>query len=179
MKKWAGKLDQDFIHPRFADKLLADDEARIDHDWYSYKTLLFWVFTKADPFGVGTVKDVPNADRQWRMENKLYCNANSVATENDYKNFIRRGFGRIGINIQTFIRQTSTSGVLRREPLVIIDEFSKLTKDKLRCKNKIFKRSGQELVEVVCDFAQLSRTVPCEFCGHIELDKLDYNQASK
>ena len=167
MKKWVGELDRDFIHPRFADKLLIDDDARIDHDWYSYKTLLFWVFTKADPFGVGTVKDVPNADRQYRMEKGLYCSFDDIDMDEKHRKFILVGYNRLGEDVFDFIRLTNRRRHLRSSPSVVVSAFQE---KRDHCKNKFKKPGGTD--SMTCNFSYILGLLPCNRCGHFHNELL-------
>ncbi|HMN13196.1 MAG TPA: protein phosphatase 2C domain-containing protein, partial [Bellilinea sp.] len=65
------RLDLDFVHPEYAPKLKHDDRARLDQDWYAYSVLCYWFVTKYDPFGEGTVKAKPDADRIYRMQHVI------------------------------------------------------------------------------------------------------------
>lgn len=147
-----GRMDEQFIHPRFIDRLANDDEARLDHDWYSYKTLLFWVFIKADPFGLGAVKGMTSVDRLYRMENEIYSVDKEIEKEEREKIFIKRGFDRLGTKIQTFLLGTLSSIDLRENPQIIKFVFMQ---EAVKCQK--------------CNFSQLSRFIPCGFCNFMEI----------
>lgn len=165
-----GKLDEQFIHPVFEGKLKNDDEARLDHDWFSYKTLLFWIFTKADPFGLGTVKDLPEADRRYRMEKKIYCASKHVQLEPASRLFIERALYRLGKDSFMFIRSTRNSEELREYPEVVLSAFKN---GLIKCDNIIIKPNQKRATP--CNFARLELWIKCPYCGHSKLQAITYN----
>ncbi|MFA7208872.1 MAG: hypothetical protein WC120_01170 [Parcubacteria group bacterium] len=161
-------LDEQFIHPRFAGLLLTDDDARIDHDWFSYKTLLFWVFVKHDPFGTGklVLPDGSVADLKYRMEKRVYCSNINLVMDDKLKLFIERAVNRLGF-VEDFICDTRTSEKLRQDSSFVSECFKKQL---YKCSNMIERPSRKR--KQPCGFPRLSEVADCPYCEHSNLVKL-------
>jgi hypothetical protein len=101
------------------------------------------------------------------MENGIYCIANAIELNEKRKLFLCRGYNRLGMTIQLFIRETNSSLELHDKPTDMANEFqSKLVK----CNNVIIKSICSKPVR--CNFSRLDEWVECPYCGHSKLRAL-------
>jgi hypothetical protein len=157
------KLDIDFVHPDYAKRMANDDEARLDQDWYSFSVLCTWFVTKFDPFGAGVVKEKPDADRIYRMENVLLSQSSSIKIDERHELFIRRAIGRLNPIVVDFVERFMNQESFRASPEFLLEEFR--DDNIITCKAEIFKRYRSGKVrKVQCGFKQLKGFDTCGYC---------------
>lgn len=153
--KYYSALNVDFIHPEYADRLLIDDSARLDQDWYAYSVLCYWFVTKYDPFGEGIVKAKPDADRVYRMKHSILSRSKKVDLDEKKQIFIKRAMDRLGPKTMRLIN----GEVLKLKPNFLLDEFHP---DKIiSCSFVIIKHNNDKL----CGFKRIQGYNICPYCG--------------
>lgn len=100
-------LDKNFIHPTLMLDLQdqnGDDQMRLQQDNFGLANLMVNLLLKMDPFMVGTVKDMPDANRKYRMKYELSFWTRSKLNEPERRSwsFYTKGFDRLSTDIQNY-----------------------------------------------------------------------------
>lgn len=135
-----------------------DDRARLDQDWYAYSVLCYWLVTKYDPFGEGTVKDKPDADRIYRMRHVILNTSSKVKLDYNKRKFIERAIERLGPVVKGFAATFAVRYFTAKEPLFLLDEFH--DDNIMLCGNIITRKNKQS----ICRFKQIKGFFNCFYC---------------
>lgn len=157
-------LDLDFVHPDYAEKLATDDESRLNQDWYAFSVLCTWFIAKFDPFGEGVVKEKPDADRIYRMENILLSQSSEIEIDDRSRKFIKIALTRLSPKVVKFTSGFKFRENLRQSPDFLLEEFRE--ENIIVCKAEIFKRNRKGRVwKARCGFKQLAGLNTCGYCN--------------
>lgn len=156
-------LDLDFIYPDYADKLETDDKPRLNQDWYAFSVLCIWFVTKFDPFGEGIVKEKPDADRKYRMENVILSQSSKVEVDEWKRTFIDRAVRRLNPNVKDLIYRFNDGWTFLDSPDFLLEEFR--DKNIVTCNAEICrKKRGIKTKREPCGFKQLKGFSTCGYC---------------
>jgi hypothetical protein len=159
------ELDLNFVHSDYAPKMATDDDARLNHDWYAFSVLCYWLVTKSDPFGDGKVISNPKADRIYRMEKNILSQSSSkVETDEKSELFVKRAIERLSPIVRRFIRAFAYHQSSYLAPDFLLKEFR--DDNIVTCKAKIQKHGRT----VHCRFKQLAGFGTCGYCKNPNLE---------